>query len=86
MRVGGPGGWAWCGRAVQVAVGNEYRTTEDNLNEGAVSQHIAARGQGGQHHSTVGLTTQDGGRLNYEETVVYEGRAAIPSYLIVYRF
>lgn len=37
------------------------------------------------YDSIVGLTTAEGGELNYEETVVYSGHAAIPSYLVVYR-
>lgn len=37
------------------------------------------------YDSIVGLTTDEGGSLNYEETVVYSGHAAIPSYLVVYR-
>ena len=40
---------------------------------------------GGGADSVVGLSVADGGKINYEETVVYRNEAAIPSYLIVYR-
>lgn len=69
-----------------MSTGNEHRATDDSLDEHQISALVAARGNGGRHHSVIGLTAADGGGLNYEETVVYENRAAIPSYLIVYRF
>jgi len=31
------------------------------------------------------MTKVEGGALNFEENVVYDQRAAIPSYLIVYK-
>jgi hypothetical protein len=49
-----------------------------------VNAQIKARGEGGEYDSVLGLATADGGRLRYEEIVLYDERAAIPSYLIVY--
>ena len=36
-------------------------------------------------NSLVGLVISQGGQLNYDEMVVYDSKAAIPSYLIVYK-
>ena len=46
---------------------------------------VRARAHGGSYDSVIGLTVADGGALNYEESVVYDEAAAIPSYLIVYK-
>lgn len=72
-------------RLRQVALGSPLQATEQRLEEDVINQQIAARGQGGPHDSIVGLSLQDGGALNHEETVVYDEAAAIPSYLIVYK-
>jgi hypothetical protein len=37
------------------------------------------------HDSVTGLTTSDGGQLNFEENVVYSSAAALPSYVIIYK-
>jgi hypothetical protein len=63
------------------------RAAQFSLTEPCLAQvdaGIKARGQGGKYDSVLGLTEADGGRLNYEDNVLYDERAAIPSYLIVY--
>jgi len=62
----------------KVAQGNVYRTKEPTIDD---VQPILRN----DYHSVVGLTQDHGGALNYEETVVYDKNAAIPSYLLVYR-
>lgn len=61
----------------KVALGSVYETTRDRIDD---VQPILDR-----NDSIVGLTTDDGGALNYDEAVVYDPSAAIPSYLVVYR-
>ena len=39
---------------------------------------------GGGYDSVEGLTRNEGGALSWDELVVYQDEAAIPSYLIVY--
>ena len=68
----------------KVALGKQMRTAAERLDEAVVSSNLAARAQGGEYDSVLGLTRQDVGMLNYEENVVYSDAAAIPSYLIVY--
>jgi len=68
-----------------VALGRELRTPAERLEEHQVSAQLKARGYGGTHDSVLGLTVAEGGALNYEENVVYDQRAAIPSYLVVYK-
>ena len=63
----------------KVAVGAPHETYEETLSQRDVE---AAVGRG--YNSVVGLDRADGGALNYEETVLYDEHAAIPSYLIVY--
>ena len=69
----------------KVAEGEAHRTREDQLSEAQVDALVAARRRGGEADSVIGLSVQDGGAINYEESVVYRNEAAIPSYLIVYR-
>ena len=69
----------------KVALGREWRVADADLRESDIADNIVARGYGGRAHSVTGLTVSDGGKLNYEENVVYGNDAAIPSYLIVYR-
>jgi len=70
----------------KVLLGQPLKVKEDRLNEAYVDAHIAARGQGGQFDSVLGLKLgADGGSLNYEENVVYAVDQALPSYVIVYR-
>lgn len=70
----------------RVLLGKVLMTAEDTLSEATIDEEIAARGQGGLHDSVLGLTTAQGGQLNYSENVVYHPDQALPSYLIVYRF
>lgn len=65
----------------KVCVGLTHRTTQERLDQGTIESIIGS----GQANSVTGLTTADGGALNYEENVVYDESAAIPSYLIVYK-
>lgn len=65
----------------KVCVGRTHRTTLARLDQATVDQLIGS----GQADSVTGLTTADGGALNYEENVVYNESAAIPSYLVVYK-
>ena len=69
----------------KVALGSPLRTPEDRIDDAQIDATLRARGRGGQYDSVVGLTMAEGGKLNYEESVVYNEEAAIPSYLIVYR-
>lgn len=69
----------------KVALGHPLRTDQERIDDAQIDVHVRARGRGGQYDSVVGLTTAEGGTLNYEESVVYNEEAAIPSYLIVYR-
>ena len=61
----------------KVALGRAYETTADLIDD---LQPILQ-----DYDTIIGLTTKDGGQLNYQETVVYDDTAAIPSYLVVYR-
>jgi hypothetical protein len=65
----------------KVCVGRTHRTAQDRLEQSAVNDLIAS----GRADSVTGLTKADGGALDYEENVVYDESAAIPSYLIVYK-
>jgi hypothetical protein len=69
----------------KVALGRALRTAEDRLEDDRVDDLLRARGRGGEYDSVVGLTTAEGGKLNYEESVVYSEEAALPSYLVVYK-
>lgn len=69
----------------KVEQGATYTTAEERLTEGQVDHLVAERGHGGPHNSVIGLDVVSGGRLNHEETVVYDEAAAIPSYLFVYK-
>jgi len=69
----------------KVALGHTLRTPSDRLDERQIDGEIVARAHGGRFDSVVGLTAADGGELNYEENVLYDEAAAIPSYLIVYQ-
>jgi len=69
----------------KVALGTPMHTRDERLEDTQINTLVMARGHGGAYDSVVGLTTADGGALNYEESVVYDESAAIPSYLIVYR-
>jgi hypothetical protein len=69
----------------KVALGQPLRTPAERLDERQIDAEMAARGCGGQYDSLVGLDHASGGVLNYEEAVIYEEAAAIPSYLIVYK-
>ena len=69
----------------KVALGESLRTAADHLDEAQIDAEMRARGRGGAYDSVVGLTTAEGGKLNFEESVVYSEAAAIPSYLIVYK-
>eukprot|EP00310_Coccolithus_braarudii_P011684 CAMPEP_0183362734 /NCGR_PEP_ID=MMETSP0164_2-20130417/71223_1 /TAXON_ID=221442 /ORGANISM="Coccolithus pelagicus ssp braarudi, Strain PLY182g" /LENGTH=69 /DNA_ID=CAMNT_0025537667 /DNA_START=15 /DNA_END=224 /DNA_ORIENTATION=- len=64
----------------KVAEGAAHRTTEAELSESQVQDVLRD-----DANSIVGLSSNDGGQLNYQETAVYRNEAAIPSYLIVYR-
>lgn len=64
----------------KVAQGAVHQTQNDYLEEDEVQEVIA-----GGKNSVVGESMAHGGAINYEETVVYQNEAAIPSYLIVYR-
>lgn len=65
----------------KVALGDRiYSCKEAIMPEPIVSQTII----NGRYTSLVGETTATGGALNYEENVVYNAEAAIPSYIIVY--
>jgi len=68
----------------KVSLGQVHVTSEKHLTEDAVTELIEQRGQGGKYHTIIGDGQEDGGPLNYQETVVYANEAAIPSYLIVY--
>jgi len=62
----------------KVTLGRRFDTADD-----AISDIQPVLDQG--YDSVAGLTTDQGGQLNYEETVVYHPSAAIPSYLVIYR-
>eukprot|EP00322_Chrysochromulina_rotalis_P018346 CAMPEP_0115845830 /NCGR_PEP_ID=MMETSP0287-20121206/9555_1 /TAXON_ID=412157 /ORGANISM="Chrysochromulina rotalis, Strain UIO044" /LENGTH=392 /DNA_ID=CAMNT_0003299617 /DNA_START=27 /DNA_END=1205 /DNA_ORIENTATION=- len=64
----------------KVCVGQTHLTKQDRLDQSTIDQLLSS----GQADSVTGLTTADGGALNFEENVVYDEHAAIPSYLIVY--
>lgn len=64
----------------KVQQGKAFTTVEDTLTEAQV-QSITSR----QYHSVIGLDSHSDGRLNHEETVIYNESAAIPSYLFVYK-
>ena len=66
----------------KVAYCRAHETSATRLSEADV--HAKVR-PGGAFDAVVGLTAQRGGALTYEETVVYQSEAAIPSYVIVYR-
>ena len=68
----------------KVAHGNIHTTVESSLEESRIDQLVEARRQGGKCHSVMGNGKDEGGPLNYHETVVYTDEAAIPSYLVVY--
>jgi len=70
----------------KVALGTALDTRAATLTEPEIDAAVVARGRGGGYDSVLGLTVADGGQLNYEENVLYTEAAAIPSYLIVYRF
>ena len=70
----------------KVALGKVLRSPEEWLDEAAINRAIGGRGQGGQCDSVLGLTKAEGGSLNNEENVVYAEAAALPSYLVVYKF
>ena len=82
-RVGG-GARMRCVFLCKVALGRAFKTPRDGLDDADIDLALKVRGHGGAHDSLVGLTAAEGGALNYDETVVYSERAAIPSYLIVY--
>ena len=69
----------------KVALGSPLRTAEERIDDTQIDAYVRARARGGQYDSVVGLTTAEGGKLNYEESVVFDEAAAIPSYLIVYK-
>ena len=69
----------------KVALGATWRVEEAELDTEHIAHNLAAFGRGGPVHSVHGLTVEEGGALNYEESVVYANEAAIPSYLIVYK-
>ena len=64
----------------RVALGRTLNTTEPLLDLQATAQALQAG-----HDSVTGLTVADGGKLNFEENVVYSSAAAIPSYIIIYK-
>lgn len=71
-----------------VILGTSLNATQSHLSEDQLKPVLKPRlldGAYGLHDSVTGLTTDDGGALNYEENVVYDDCCAIPSYLIVYR-
>ena len=70
----------------KVALGNPLQTREAQIQDVELDGLIRARGHGGAHDSVVGLTRAQGGSLNHEESVVYSEEAALPSYLIVYKY
>ena len=69
----------------KVALGSALHTPEDRIDDARIDGLLRARARGGEYDSVVGLTTAEGGKLNYEESVVYNEEAALPSYLIVYK-
>jgi len=68
----------------KVSLGDSFDTKEEQLTADQLDKVVAVRAQGGDKDSITGLSTADGGKLNFEENVVYTSKAAIPSYLIVY--
>jgi len=64
----------------KIVLGANFRTESTSLEQAVIDDLVPSR-----FSSVTGLTKQEGGGLNYEENVVYTGRAAIPSYLIVYK-
>lgn len=75
----GPGSYR-CMFLCKVAEGAVYKTQTEQLEEDAVREILTCG-----YNSVVGESVANGGAINYEETVVYQNEAAIPSYLIVYR-
>ena len=63
----------------KVILGNNCLTKREEIEQEEIDNILQS------HSSVTGLTKKDGGYLNYEENVVYDRRAAIPSYLIVYK-
>ena len=62
----------------QVAVGRTYETEEDwNVDDGSMPDELPPRG----FDSVSGVP---GRHLNYPETVVYDERACVPSFLVIY--
>ena len=55
-------------------------TRESHLEQDQVNFHRASG-----YDSVRGLAKAEGGDLNFEENVVYDAAAAVPSYLIVYK-
>jgi len=78
----GPDGSPWRVMFLcKVCCGSSYRAVEERLEQGQVAGILASD----SYDSVTGLTSADGGCLNYEENVVYDETSAIPSYLIVYK-
>ena len=63
----------------KVVAGNAHNTKLERLEQHHVDGYIASG-----YDSIIGLTTKDDGKLNYDEIVVYDKHAALPSYLVVY--
>lgn len=83
----------------RVVEGNSFPATDATLSQAQVdallanpssssSSSASSGGGDGVHYdgynSVRGLTRTEGGALNWDELVVYQDCAAIPSYLIVY--
>jgi len=60
--------------------GNPHETTASNISHRDVEMLIR-----GGHTAIIGRTSPEPDGLNFEEVVVYQNAAAIPSYLIVYK-
>lgn len=66
----------------KVAQGAPHICDEEVMSDEAIEDMVHDQGK----DSVVGRTIAQGGALNHDELVVYKNEAAVPSYLIVYKF
>jgi len=69
----------------KICLGNSYLAQQELIPSNQVDSLIRCRAGDATFDSITGLTVAKGGKLNYEENVIYCNEAAIPSYLVVYK-
>eukprot|EP00960_Hanusia_phi_P009331 270302-Hanusia_phi.AAC.2 len=69
----------------KICLGNTYCAQEELIHTDQVNSLIRCRTGSATFDSITGLTIAEGGKLNYQENVIYCNDAAIPSYLVVYK-